>query len=192
LYVTDKHPQQTDKHVAQSLSSDLWALQSNAVWAAYWTIILQLQRPEGLAPLINEVDHGRASWAADHPDIKFEENISKFAAEEPLPLLASTIQETLRFSTFSLSIRDVKERLELGGYQLDKGEKIICATRAIHMDEEIHENARSFVPDRYLKPKIFKKDGKPAPNHTLPFGGGVSRCEGRYVGLWFVCCPGCA
>jgi cytochrome P450 len=156
-------------------------LQSNAVWAAYWTIVLQLQRPEGLTPLINEVDRARKSWAANHPKTKFEDNISEFAADESLPLLVSTIQETLRFSTFNQSIRDVQERLELGGYQFDKGERVICAVRTIHLDEEIHENAHSFVPDRYLKRKIFKKDGKLVPNHTLPFGGGVSQCEGRYV-----------
>jgi cytochrome P450 len=153
-------------------------LQANAIWAAYWAFVLQLQRPEGLAPLVNEVDRARESWAANHPDTKFED-ISEFAAEESFPLLVSTVQETLRHSTFGWSARDVQEPLELGGYKFDKGERVMCATRAVHLDEDIHENARSFVPDRYLITKAFMKDGKPVRNHTLPFGGGVSQCEGR-------------
>jgi cytochrome P450 len=183
---TELIPLQTDQNIAQSLSSDLWALQSNTPWAAYWTIVLQLQRPEGLTPLINEVHSARASWVANHPDCKFEENISKFAAGDSLPLLVSTIRETLRFSTFSLSIRVVQEHLNLGGYQFNKGEEIACVTRSIHLDEEIHENAQSFVPDRYLKHKIFKKDGRSVPNHTMPFGGGLSQCQGRYVDPLYV------
>jgi cytochrome P450 len=166
-------------------------LQANAIWAAYWIFVFQLQRPEGLTPLINEVDRARESWVAKQPDAKAEDNISDFAADGSFPLLASTIQEALRSSSFVFSIRDVEESLELGGYQLDKGERVICATRSVHLDEEIHENAQNFVPDRYLNTKTFMKDGKPVRNHTLPFGGGVSQCEGRYVDS-FICtlCPG--
>jgi hypothetical protein len=130
---------QTNRDVAAFLSVDFWGLEANAIYAAYWTIVLQIQRPEGLAPLIREVDEARASWT-----------------EEPL---------------------------ELAGFQFDKGEQIVCATRSIHLDGEIHKDADEFIPDRYMTTKKFMKNGKSVPNHSLPFGGGDSKCEGRYVCL---------
>ncbi len=40
---------------------------------------------------------------------------------------------------------------------------MVCVTRAVHLDEEIHEDAHRFIPDRYLKidagQRLFK-DGK--------------------------------
>ena len=159
-------------------------MEANATYAAYWTIVLQIQRPEGLAPLIKEVDEARASWTASHPNAKFEENIYEFSVEASLPLLVSTIQETLRYSTSVMPVREVEEPLELAGYQFDKGEQILCATRCIHLDGEIHTDADKFIPDRYMTTKKFMKNGKSVPNHSLPFGGGDSQCEGRYVCLF--------
>lgn len=173
---------QSDRDVASSLATDLWALQANAVMAAFWIVVLQIQRPEGLDPLRNEVDAARTSWVSSHPGEKLEDNIAEFVAEAALPLLTSTIQEALRHCTSVMSIRDVQEPLEFAGYQFDKGEQVICATRTTHLDPEIHDDPFNFVPDRYLDVhKKFTKNGKQIPNHSLPFGLGVSKCEGRQV-----------
>jgi cytochrome P450 len=154
--------------------------------------VLQLQRPEGLAPLIAEVDASRTAFAAtrdssaaplldDHDGLYAWLSSSGAAGT---PLLTSTIQEALRFCSSSFSIRLVTRDTSLAGYTLYKDQKVICMTRAVHLDEEVHEDSAEFVPTRYLDAnKARTKDGKSVPNHTLPFGGGVSMCEGRYASL---------
>lgn len=172
---------------AASHACDMWALNANAIWAVYWIIALQLQQPEGLAPLIEEIDACRKAYLAAHPSVtSVLENddvlydwLSTTGATTPL--LASTIQEVLRFCSSALSIRLVTCDTTLGGYALHKGQKIVCMTRAMHTDDEIHEDSTKFIPTRYLDTsKLRTKDGKNVPNHTSPFGGGVSMCEGRH------------
>jgi cytochrome P450 len=73
-----------------------------------------------------------------------------------------------------------------GGYLLREGESVILPTRLVHIDDEVHADAGVFDPTRYLdgvdegknKNKPMK-DGKPVPNHSMPWGGGTSMCEGR-------------
>ena len=73
------------------------------------------------------------------------------------------------------------ETTELGGYTFNRGEEVVCSTRAVHLDPEVHERPNEYIPMRYMTAKKFMKNGKPVANHTMPFGGGVSMCEGRYT-----------
>jgi len=163
---------------AASLFSDLWAIQSNAVVAAYWVIALQLARPEGLQPLIDEVDAARRAGTDADP------THCEWILSGSFPLLTSTIMESLRIASSVMTIRVVEHDTVFAGYHFRKGQKVTCATREVHMDEAIHEHPRAFVPDRYMEGHSkFLKDGRPVPNHTMPFGGGVSMCEGRHFVL---------
>ncbi len=83
-------------------------------------------------------------------------------------------------------MRRVAVPTEFTGFQLDVGDQLICALRTIHMDEEIYEDPHRFVMDRFVDGKYkFMKHGKVIPNHFMPFGGGVSMCEGRSVYVFF-------
>lgn len=81
----------------------------------------------------------------------------------------------------SFSIRIVEKETVLGGYYIQKGDYVICNTRLIHLDEDIHPDSTEFIPDRYMKAPKFTKGGRNVPNHTIPFGGGMSICGGRYI-----------
>ena len=137
-------------------------------------------KPEGLQPLIDEVDTVRNAWKMNNLDIE-DPTQCKWILEGSFPRLTSAIQEALRISSSVISMRLVQEDTTFGGYRFHKGEKVLCATRAVHMDEEIHNSPWDFLPDRYLNGTKFGKKGKVVPNHTMPFGGGVSMCEGRCV-----------
>lgn len=166
---------------AKILNTFIWALQANAINVAYWLLVFQLDTPEGLTPLIEEIDATRNSWKENHPDDEADDNHYSWVLDGQFPLLSSAIQEVLRISSSSFSIRMVQETTKLAGYELHKGEQIICVTRSIHLDDEIHKNAHIYDPKRYLNPTRFTKNGQAVPNHTIPFGGGVSMCEGRCV-----------
>ena len=71
------------------------------------------------------------------------------------------------------------ETTELAGYTLNQGDLIICSTRPVHLDPEIHEQPTEYIPTRYMTQKRSMKDGKPVTNHTMPFGGGLAMCDGR-------------
>ena len=78
-----------------------------------------------------------------------------------------------------MSLRGVVETTELGGYTLNRGDLVMCSTRNVHLDPEIHERPNEYIPTRYMTQKKFTKDGKSVINHTMPFGGGLAMCEGR-------------
>ena len=154
---------------------------ANTPNAGYWLIVLNLQREEGLQPLADETDKAVRSWKQQNPGQKIEDHLYEFISTAELPLLTSTIRETLRYATSVMSIRRVTEPVEFAGYRFDRDDEIICMTRSVHLDEEIHENASEYDPRRYMKQRKFSKNGKIVTNHSIPWGGGVSMCEGRSV-----------
>ncbi|KAI0655212.1 cytochrome P450 [Cubamyces menziesii] len=176
----------TNRDIAAVLGTQLWALQANAIFAAYWLVALQLQQEEGLAPLIEEIDTAREFWQATHPSvpigIAFFEDLAS-SSSKSLPLVTSAIQETLRYTSQSYSIRRVVKPVQLGGYELRPDEQVICVTRQTHVDEEIFPDASKFNFRRYLENPKAMKDGKLVPNHSMAFGGGVSMCEGRHFAM---------
>jgi cytochrome P450 len=143
-----------------------------------------------LSILVAEIDLSRKNFVAANPS-------NTPIADDPtalhawlsnsgssMPLLNSAIQETLRYCSSTFSIRLVTRDTVLAGHHIQEGEKVICMTRAVHLDEEVHEYAGQYEPARYMdSSKTRTKDGKRVANHSMPFGGGVSMCEGRYVSL---------
>lgn len=154
---------------------------ANAPYAGYWLIVLNLQQEGGLQPLADEIDEAVTSWKQQNPSKQIEDHLYEFISTAELPLLASTTHETLRYAASVMSIRRVTEPVELGGYRFDEGDEIVCMTRSVHLNEEIHENASEYDPRRYMKQNKFSKDGKIITNHSMVWGGGVSMCEGRCV-----------
>jgi cytochrome P450 len=182
--------------MAAAFASDLWALEANAIWAVYWVIALCLQQSHGLEPLLRELDESRTTWNAANPSAPFPADpldsrsastVTSFIAGSSLPLLTSAIYEALRYATSSFSIRRVTHDLVFPSnpdafglertYAFAEGDRIVCATRAVHQDTAIHSDAEEFRLDRYVGCKM--NEGKMGRSQFLPFGGGVSMCEGR-------------
>ena len=46
---------QNDRVLAGMLASDMWAMQANAIWAAYWFLVFLLQRPSDYKRVVAEV-----------------------------------------------------------------------------------------------------------------------------------------
>jgi cytochrome P450 len=175
---------QSQRDIAHALACDLWAAETNTSWTAYWVIALMLQRPEGLASLHLELEHARAQWSLKHSDtspVGHADSIHEWIMSSELPLLKSTIEETLRFTTYSFSNRTATRETTISSYKIKPGDNLLLMTRLTHLDEDIHQDAETFRPDRYINvsAKRFVKNGKPVPNHTMPWGGGTSMCEGR-------------
>ncbi|KIO30347.1 hypothetical protein M407DRAFT_20613 [Tulasnella calospora MUT 4182] len=183
----ESQPPWTDRGLAAAVSSDFWAANGNMNWGFFWCINLMLHEPQGLAPLYEEVDAARDSWLKAHPTADLSGDspteIAEFLNNAPLPLVASTVSESLRVSSSSFSIRTVVEDgATINGYpqfEFSKGDILVCQTRSVHLDQEIYgPDAATFKPDRFLDSGIVTEGGSRKP--FFPFGGGVSQCEGRH------------
>ncbi|KAG8930944.1 Cholesterol 7-alpha-monooxygenase, partial [Tulasnella sp. 417] len=151
-----------------------------------WPLILQIQGPEGLAPIIAKLDATGEAWSAAHPEFTgpHTDHLPEFFQSQPhIPLLTSTISETLRFTSASYSLRGVLEDTLRSGYTIKKGDTWVCLTRRMHRDENEFEQAEEFVPTGFIG-----KDGKGTETeyNYMPFGGGVSMCSGRFFAYYHI------
>jgi cytochrome P450 family 135 len=114
------------------------------------------------------------SWAMErltrHP-----EKLERLRAETETgedAYLTATVQETLRLRpVIVVVIRKLTEPVELGGYELPAGARVVPSIHLIHRDPQIYPEPGRFLPERFL-------DNPPGTYTWIPFGGGVRRCLG--------------
>jgi cytochrome P450 family 135 len=114
------------------------------------------------------------SWAMErltrHPE-KLERLRAEVETDEDAYLTA-TVQETLRLRpVIVVVIRKLTEPVELGGYELPAGARVVPSIHLIHRDPQIYPEPERFQPERFL-------DNPPGTYTWIPFGGGVRRCLG--------------
>ncbi|HET7589198.1 MAG TPA: cytochrome P450 [Solirubrobacterales bacterium] len=114
------------------------------------------------------------SWAMErlcrHPE-KLERLRAEVGAGEDAYLTA-TIQETLRLRpVIVVVVRKLTEPVELGGYELPAGTRVVPSIHLIHRDPQIYPEPERFLPERFL-------DNPPGTYTWIPFGGGIRRCLG--------------
>ncbi|KAF2322015.1 hypothetical protein GH714_005694 [Hevea brasiliensis] len=87
--------------------------------------------------------------------------------------LSKVIDETLRLITFSLVVfREAKADVNMNGFVIPKGWKVLVWFRSVHLDPEIYPNPKEFNPSRW--------DNYTAKAGTfLPFGAGSRMCPGN-------------
>ncbi|XP_062147106.1 beta-amyrin 11-oxidase-like isoform X2 [Alnus glutinosa] len=86
--------------------------------------------------------------------------------------LYKVIDETLRRTSISFSVfRQAKEDVNLNGYLIPKGWKVLVWNRAVHMDPENYSNPKDFDPSRW-------DNFTPKAGTFLPFGAGSRFCPG--------------
>jgi cytochrome P450 family 110 len=91
-----------------------------------------------------------------------------------LPYLTAVCNESLRiFPVAVLTVpREVKEPVELMGYQLEPGMRLYGCIYLTHRRSDLYPEPESFHPERFLERQF-------SPYEFLPFGGGVRRCIGE-------------
>ncbi|KAL3537162.1 hypothetical protein ACH5RR_000528 [Cinchona calisaya] len=87
--------------------------------------------------------------------------------------LSKVIDETLRVVTFSFVVfREAKKDINISGYTIPKGWKVLVWFRSVHLDPELYPEPKKFDPDRW--DGLTVKAGS-----FLPFGGGSRMCPGN-------------
>ncbi len=114
------------------------------------------------------------SWAVErlvrHPDKLARLREETIAGEDAY--LTATIQETLRLRpVIVIVIRKLTEAVELGGWELPAGTRVVPSIHLIHRDPKTYPEPERFRPERFL-------ETPPGTYTWIPFGGGVRRCLG--------------
>ncbi|WCJ23093.1 cytochrome P450 family 88 subfamily A polypeptide 3 [Euphorbia peplus] len=87
--------------------------------------------------------------------------------------LSKVIDETLRLITFSLTVfREAKKNVNINGYVIPKGWKVLVWFRSVHFNPEIYPNPKEFNPSRW-------DNYTPKAGSFLPFGAGSRLCPGN-------------
>ena len=148
--------------------SMLGASQTNSIHGGFWTFYNVLKHPEVKKQVMLEID-------------------DKFTVEEyeksidSMETLHGAYLETMRFHNLGVSIREALEdtKLEVEGknFKIRKGDRIYMLPIA-YQDPTVFENPEKFVVSRYngKQTEMMKKA-------TIPFGGGVHLCPGRFFAI---------
>ncbi|KAK8548532.1 hypothetical protein V6N13_054678 [Hibiscus sabdariffa] len=132
-----------------------------------------------------------ASWLTiylhDHPEIlrKAKEEQEEIVKRRPssqkgltlneirqMEYLSKAIDETMRLCGIPLALfRKAKDDVEVNGYTIPKGWKVLVWNRGIHKSSEIYPNPNEFLPSRW-------DNHKPKAGCFLPFGAGSRTCPG--------------
>ncbi len=96
-----------------------------------------------------------------------------------LPYLTAVCNETLRiYPVATLTVpREVKEPVELMGYQLEPGTRVYGCIYLTHQREDLYPQPKQFKPERFLERQY-------TPYEFLPFGGGSRRCIGEALAMF--------
>ncbi|XP_040995111.1 ent-kaurenoic acid oxidase 1-like [Juglans microcarpa x Juglans regia] len=87
--------------------------------------------------------------------------------------LSKVIDETLRVITFAPTVfREAKTDVNISGYTIPKGWKVLVWFRSVHLDPETYENPMEFNPSRW-------ENYTPKAGTFLPFGAGSRLCPGN-------------
>ncbi len=130
-------------------------------WALYWVH----KQPEIREKLLSELDR-----LGELPE---PTNIFK------LPYLTAVCNETLRIYpvAYITTPREVKQPVELMGYQLEPGTRVYGCIYLTHQREDLYPNPKEFKPERFLERQY-------TPYEFFPFGGGARRCIGEALAMF--------
>ena len=114
------------------------------------------------------------AWAFDlllhHPDALRRVRSEAGSGEEAFT--TAVINETLRVRPPApLTARVAARPIEIGGYRVDAGTRIVVHIIAINRNADTYDHPYEFRPERFL-------GTRPQTYAWVPFGGGVKRCLG--------------
>jgi len=86
-------------------------------------------------------------------------------------------------SSFVTTIRTVPWAINLCGYNIPAGTRIVISTGPVQMDRKLVERPEQFIPERFLPAEVAKRKGTPSEvlDHVLakrPFSFGARMCIG--------------
>ncbi|KAI5779774.1 cytochrome P450 [Geopyxis carbonaria] len=159
--------------VAALQTTIFWAMHTNSVRTAYWTLQHVLADPLLTAAIRTETAPAFSGAALTDAD----------ALVDPArcPTLAAAMAEALRLSSGSASSREVERDVVLNSrHLLRAGSKLLTPTIQPHLSHSFWgADAGEFRHTRWLRPDGTLDPRVGAQGEFRPFGGGETYCPGR-------------
>ena len=132
---------------------------------AAWTLIELLRHPALMADVVAELDE----LYQDGREVSFQ-------ALREIPLLESTLKETLRLHPpLILLLRVAKQAIEIGGYSVAPGTMVGASPAVSNRISSDFPDPDAFDPTRYIEPRQEDLINRWT---WIPFGAGKHRCVG--------------
>lgn len=160
-----------NEEVKGNLLTLLLAGEDTTAHTLAWSIYLLTQSPAEITKMQAEIDQV----------LKNEKWFSEYADQQQLNIIEGVTNETMRLKPVAplLLFEPIKD-VEIKGYKLAKGSRILVQTRYGAIHDEHFTAAKSFNPDRWAK-----ASGCPMHNTNafVPFGGGARFCPGKNLAM---------
>ncbi|KAI6686857.1 hypothetical protein NL676_032770 [Syzygium grande] len=159
-----KMDQLTDSQIADNVIGVIFAAHDTTASVLTWVLKYLHDNSHVLEAVTREQEGIRRKLVESSRSLTWDDT-------RRMPLTSRVIQETLRTaSILSFTFREAVEDVELEGYVIPKGWKVLPLFRSIHHCEDFFPQPDKFDPSRFEVP--------PRPNTYMPFGNGVHSCPG--------------
>jgi cytochrome P450 len=124
-------------------------------------------------------EHPQVMQQAAEEALQFPvENLHTLGGRQ-LPFLDQVIKETLRlFPPAHVGNRFATEALDLQGYPVAEGTRVMVSMYLVHRDQAIWEDAQQFCPQRFDRTQESESAERRPSMSYIPFGGGPRNCIG--------------
>ncbi|KAI2626816.1 putative cytochrome p450 [Xylaria nigripes] len=166
-----------DRNIAIMIFHLYFAINTNARKTSFWMLTHMMRQPSYLAAFREETA----------PAFNGDELVDVNHIQDPVkcPRVDAMWNETLRLAGWASSVRRVTRDTMLGGKRLRKGNRVMVPHRLLHLDEEIFgADCGAWKPERWLDTEAGRK--LPNSQSWRPFGGGKTKCSGRFLAKNFV------
>ncbi|XP_059640624.1 ent-kaurenoic acid oxidase 1-like [Cornus florida] len=155
----------SDEEIIDLVIMYLLAGHESSAHTATWAIVFLHQHPQFLQKAKEEQD----DIVKRRPSTESRLSLKEIRQME---YLSKVIDETLRLANISFTLfREAKADVNINGYTIPKGWKVLAWIRNIHVDPENYLNPKEFDPSRW-------EDHKIRPGAYIPFGAGSRLCPG--------------
>ncbi|KAK3689100.1 putative cytochrome P450 [Podospora appendiculata] len=166
-----------DENLAIIVFHLYFAINTNARKTSFWMLSYLLRNPSDLAAFRAET--APAFRGSELADISYIQDTAK------CPRVDAIWHETLRLSGWAASVRLVTRDVVIGDKTLRQGNRVMVPHRLLHFDEGVFgADTASWRPDRWLETDAARK--LPSSASWRPFGGGKTKCSGRFLAKFFV------
>ncbi|XP_031254978.1 abscisic acid 8'-hydroxylase 2 [Pistacia vera] len=160
----DKINHLTDSQIADNIIGVIFAAHDTTASVLTWILKYLHDNGDLLEAVTREQEGIRRKIIEANRGLTWEDT-------RHMPLTTRVIQETLRTaSILSFTFREAVQDVELEGYFIPRGWKVLPLFRSIHHCADFFPQPEKFDPSRFEVP--------PRPNTYLPFGNGVHSCPG--------------
>ncbi|KAJ7955172.1 Cytochrome P450 family ent-kaurenoic acid oxidase [Quillaja saponaria] len=166
LKVEDENGQKLeDDHIIDLLFLLLLAGHDTSAVAMMWSTIHLVKHPQ----ILKKAKEEQEAILKSRPSSQERLNMKEI---KQMKYLAKVIDEMLRLTNINISaLREANVDVNINGYMIPKGWRVLIWPRGVHMDPENYPNPQEFNPSRW-------DNYNAKPGYFIPFGAGSMLCPG--------------